>query len=165
MSVRLLATLPGDDLTLGQIRDINGGIGSIAASAATIEVTGINTASANGNVDLRATGNLTVDAGAALETGTGTISLAADVNADGTGNDGVGTLSIDAGATVASANPTASAITLRGANINIATGANPAVVQDLGPEITPTTTFGGPSNPATLTLTLMVISMRPVVRR
>ena len=62
-------------------------------------------------------------------TGKGTISLAADVNADGTGNDGVGTLSIDAGATVASTNPTANAITLRGAKVNIATGANPAVVQ------------------------------------
>ena len=36
----LVATLPGDDLTLGQINDLNGGIGSIAASAGTIEVAG-----------------------------------------------------------------------------------------------------------------------------
>ena len=100
----LQATLPGDDLTLGVIRDLNAGIGSIAASAGTIEVTGINTSIANGNVDLKATGNLTVDGGAIVETGTGTISLAADVNADGTGNDGVGTLSIGAGATVTSTN-------------------------------------------------------------
>ena len=48
----LAATLPGDDLTLGQIRDFNAGIGSIAASAGTIEVAGINTVNANGNVDL-----------------------------------------------------------------------------------------------------------------
>ena len=40
----------------------------------------------------------------------------------------MGTLSIDAGATVTSTNPTASAITLRGADINIDTSANPAVV-------------------------------------
>ena len=124
----LAATLPGDDLTLGQINDSNAGIGSIVASAATIAVAGIDTVNANGNVDLAATGNLMVDAGAIVETGTGTITLAADVNADGTGNDGVGTLSINSGATVTSTNPTASAITLRGANIDIATGANPAVV-------------------------------------
>ena len=124
----LVATLPGDDLTLGQINNSNAGIDSITASAGTIEVTGINTLSTNGNVNLEATGNLTVDAGAIIETGTGTISLAADVNADGTGNDGVGTLSIDAGATVTSSNPTASAITLRGADVNVDTSANPAVV-------------------------------------
>ena len=39
----LVATLPGDELTLGPIRDLDGGIGSITASAGTIEVTGINT--------------------------------------------------------------------------------------------------------------------------
>ena len=79
-------------------------------------------------MDLRATGNLTVDSGAIVQTGTGTISLAADVKADGTGDDGVGTLSINAGATVTSTNSTASAITLRGADIDIDTSANPAVV-------------------------------------
>ena len=63
-----------------------------------------------------------------VDSGASTLSLGADLNADGTGNDGVGTLSIDAGATVTSTNPTASAITLRGANIDIATGADPAVV-------------------------------------
>ena len=47
------------------------------ASAATIEVTGIDTYNANGNVDLKAIGNLTVDPGAIIQTGTGTISLAA----------------------------------------------------------------------------------------
>ena len=144
----LVATLPGDDLTLGPIRDLNGGIGSITASAGTIEVAGINTSNANGNVDLKATGNLTVDSGAIIETGTGTISLAADVKADGTGDDGVGTLSIGAGATVTSSNPTASAITLRGADINIDTSANPAVVgASRQLSTTPTATLTGLSIP------------------
>ena len=124
----LVATLPGDYLTLGQIRDTNGGAGSISASAGTIEVTGISTASVNGNVNLAATGNLTVDAGASILTGAGTISLAADVNANGTGDDGVGTLSIGAGAVVDSTNASASAITLRAAAVNIDTSANPAFV-------------------------------------
>ena len=50
------------------------------------------------------------------------------MRADGTGDDGVGTLSIAAGATVVSSNPTAGAITLRGAEIDIDTSADPAVV-------------------------------------
>jgi hypothetical protein len=140
----LVATLPGDYLTLGQIRDVAGGIGSITASAGTIEVPGISTASVNGNVNLAATGNLTVDASATIQTGTGTICLAADVNANGTGNDGVGTLSIGAGAVVSSTNSTASAITLRGANVNIDTSANPAVVgAQRSLSTTPTTTLAG----------------------
>jgi len=124
----LLATLPGDGLTLGQIPDLDAGVGSITASAGTIAVTGISTASANGNVNLSATGNLTVDAGAVIQTGGGTISLAADVNANGTGDDGLGTLSIDAEAVVTSTNPTANAITLRGADINIDTSDDPAII-------------------------------------
>ena len=153
----LVATLPGDYLTLGPIRDANGGDGSITASAGTIEVTGINTVSVNGNVNLAATGNLTVDAGANILTGTGTISLAADVNANGTGYDGVGTLSIGAGAVVNSTNTTSSAITLRGADINIDTSANPAVVRrQRSLSTTPTATLAGaemipspwPSTPA-----------------
>ena len=101
----LQATLPGDGLTLGQIYDSKGGIGGIIASAGTIAVVGVNTVAANGNVDLMAAGNLTVNPSATLATGTGTISLAADVEADGTGNDGVGTLSIGAGSTVYSTMP------------------------------------------------------------
>ena len=139
----LAATLPGDALTLGPIRDLLGGLDGITASAGTIEVTGIDTYNANGNVDLRATGNLTVNSGATVQTGTGTISLSADVNADGTGNDGVGTLSIAAGATVTSTNPTASAVTLRGKRQH-RHQANPAVVgaqRILG--TTPSTTLTG----------------------
>ena len=126
---RLNAALAGDGLVIGPISDNNSGIGGIAVSAATIEVTaGINTSAANVNVDLKATGNLTVDNGAVIETGNGLLSLAADVKADGTGDDGVGTLAVGAGAAVTSANTAADAITLRGATINIDTSANPAVV-------------------------------------
>ena len=124
----LQATLPGDGLTLGPIRDTYAGVGAVNASAGTIEVIGIDTRSARGSVDLRATGNLTVDSGASILSGMGTISLAADVAADGTGDNGAGTLSIGAGATVASDNSASNAITLRGADVNIDTSANPAVV-------------------------------------
>ena len=151
----LQATLPGDDLTLGPVYDSNAGINGITASAGTIEVAGIDTIQANGNVNLAASGNLTVDAGATLTTGTGTISLAADVNADGTGNaTGVGTLAIDAGALVTSTNATPSAITLRGAKVNIDTSSDPAVVGGLGqPNIlstTPTATLTSLDNPDAL---------------
>ena len=140
----LAAALPGDYLTLGPIRDTAGGVSGITASAGTIEVMGISTASVNGNVNLAASGNLTVDAGASILSGTGTISLAADVNADGTGNDGLGALSIDAGAVVDSTNSTPSAITLRGASLSIDTSGNPAIVgsqQSLS--TTPSATLGG----------------------
>ena len=79
-------------------------------------------------IDVTARTNLTVAAGATIDSGTSTLSLAADLKADGTGDNGTGTLSIAAGATVISSNPTASAITLRGANIDIDTSTNPAVV-------------------------------------
>jgi hypothetical protein len=124
----LVATLPGDNLILGPIRDFDGGLGSVIATAGTIEVRGINTLSTNGKVDLNATGNLTVDSDTTIQTGTGTISLAADVNAIGTGDDGAGTLSVGAGAAVQSSSQSAAAITLRGADINIDTSADAAVV-------------------------------------
>jgi hypothetical protein len=88
-------------------------------------VTGLDTAHAgagSGNVDLTAAGALTVASGALLETGTGKISLAAGVNADGTGSSGGGVLSIGHGATVVSDNTDSDAIILRGSDINIATG-------------------------------------------
>ena len=82
----------------------------------------------NTPIDVTARTNLIVAAGAIVNSGTSTLSLAADVKADGTGDDGSGTLTIGAGATVISTNPTANAITLRGADIDIDTSANPAVV-------------------------------------
>jgi hypothetical protein len=128
----LQAALDGDWLTLGVIANASGGLGNVAASAGTITVTGLDTSHAavgQGNVDLRAAGWLTVAPNALLDTGTGTIALAADVNADGTGNSNSGVLFIARGATVVSDNAGRDAITLRGADIDIDTYiANPAIV-------------------------------------
>jgi hypothetical protein len=128
----LVATLPGDSLTLGTIRDLNAGLGDITVSADTIAVGSIDTSSADGSLDLRATGNLTVSNAAAIQAGTGTIALAADVNADGTGHDGAGTLTIGAGATVTSTNTATSAVTLRGSDLEIATGTSAAQLSAAG---------------------------------
>ena len=106
---------------------------------------------ANTQIDVMARTNLVVAAGATINSGAGTLSLGADLNADGTGNDGVGTLSIDGGATVISSSATASAITLRGAKMDIATGAIPASVGALGQAITPTATLSGSFTPLALT--------------
>jgi sugar lactone lactonase YvrE len=110
----LVATLPGDGLTLGQIRDLNAGVATITVSAGTIAVAGVNTFNANGNVSLSATGNLTVNASATINTGTGTLSLAADTTAAGAGYNGTGTLVVQANSTI-----NASSITLRGAAMSI----------------------------------------------
>ena len=151
MSARWRRLFPAMILRSARFAISTAALAASSPAPRTIEVAGIDTSAANGNVDLAATGNLTVDAGAIVETGTGTISLAADVNADGTGNDGVGTLSIDAGATVTSTNPSASAITLRGANINIDTSANPAVVgASRQLSTTPTATLTGLNGPDAL---------------
>jgi hypothetical protein len=110
----LVAALPGDGPTLGPIYDLNAGVSSITASAGTIAVAGVNTFNAGGNVSLAATGNLTVNASTAINTGTGSLSLAADTQANGTGYNGVGTLVIQASSTIV-----ASSITLRGAAMSI----------------------------------------------
>ncbi len=91
-------------------------------------MTGVNLFNVDGNLDLTATGDLTVVSGAVIQTGMGTISLAADVNSDGTGDDRIGTLTIAAEATVTSSHAAADAITLRGADIDVDTGARPAVI-------------------------------------
>ena len=131
----LRVTLPGDTLNLDITSDLGGGlgggIGNVAASAGVITVTDLVSAHAlpgEGNVDLKAAGALTVARNAVLDTGTGTISLAADVNADGTGNSNSGALFIASGARVVSDNGSRSAITLGGAAIDIDTGADPGVV-------------------------------------
>ena len=82
----------------------------------------------NATIDVTARTNLVVTAGATINSGAGTLSLGADLTAAGAGDDGVGTLSINSGATVTSSNASASAITLRGADVNIDTSSNPAVV-------------------------------------
>jgi hypothetical protein len=149
----LVATLPGDDLAFDSLPDSSGGLDGIAADAGSVEVEGTGISSASASVDLRATGNVTVDAGADIQTGIGTIYLAADVNANGTGNDGLGTLSIGASASVTSTNPAANAITLRGANVNIDTSAHPAIVQAQGSRsMTLAATLTGLSGPCALAL-------------
>jgi hypothetical protein len=93
----LQATLAGDALNLGVIANAAGGLGEVAASAAAITVTGLDTAQAgagNGNVDLRAAGALTVAAQARLATGLSKLALEAGVNADGTASSGGGKLTI-----------------------------------------------------------------------
>src|SRR5262245_61567318 len=68
----LQATLFGDALTLGVIVNATGGLGNVAARAAAITVTGLDTSHAsagNGNVDLRAAGALTVAPGRASPRG------------------------------------------------------------------------------------------------
>ena len=127
----LQAALTGATLSLGVISDTSGGLGNVAASAGVITVTGLDTSHAGaggGSVDLMAAGALTVARNALLDTGTGTISLAADVNADGTGNSNSGELFLAGGATVVSENASSRAITLRGAAVHIDTGTNPGIV-------------------------------------
>jgi hypothetical protein len=102
----LVANLAGERITLGPIRNSVGGVGRVEVSAATIEAAGVNTSSVNGNVDLKAAGNLTVALGSTIQSGAGTIVLATDVKSDGLGDDGVGTLSILAGTSVASVTAT-----------------------------------------------------------
>jgi hypothetical protein len=130
----LQATLPGDLVSLGPIADANGGLGNFAVSAGSIVLGSVDLTRdgpGSGNVDLRATGDLHVSSSAAVLTA-GTLALAADVNADGTGDDGVGTLQIDAGALVRAAN-----VTLRGAAVHIDTGTTPATVTATGAAIQP----------------------------
>src|SRR5262249_5719765 len=148
----LQAALDGDTLTLGVIADGSGGLGNVAASAAAITVAGLDTAhaGAGGNVDLRAAGALTVAPQARLATGLSKLALDAGVNADGTASSGGGVLSIGSGATVVSDNPGSDAITLRGTTIDIATGADPAVVgahRSIVGSTTPTATLHSPGTP------------------
>src|SRR5262249_48752202 len=82
---------------------------------------------ANAPLDVTAAAGRPVAPNALIDTGRGTIALAAGVNGEGTGNSS-GTLRIAGGATVVSDNAGADAITLRGADLDISTGASPAVV-------------------------------------
>jgi sugar lactone lactonase YvrE len=130
----LQADLTGDALVLGPIINLLGGLGNVNASAGAIRVTGLDTSHASaGNVDLRAAGDLTVGSpvlpyGAVLDTGMGTLALAADVSADGSGNNGAGTLTVQPGSVVVSENVGSGAITLRGAAAHLGTSAGPALV-------------------------------------
>ena len=70
-------------------------MGNVDASADVITVTGLNTSASNGNVDLRSASGLVVVPNVVLTTGTGTLSLAAGLNADGTGNSGQNGVSVN----------------------------------------------------------------------
>ena len=129
MSITTLqAALNADVLILGSIDNAAGGLGNVVASAGAIIVIRLDTRASNGNVDLKATGALTVGPNALLDTGTGTIALAAGVNADGTGSNSGGALSVGAGAIVVSGNTASDAITLRGTDIDIDTSNNPPLI-------------------------------------
>ena len=94
----------------------------------TLTLGNIQGGTVNSLIDVTACSNLVVAPGATINAGTSTLMLGADLNADETGNDGMGTLSIDAGVTIVSVDGAANAITLPGAGIDIDTSSSPAVI-------------------------------------
>ena len=99
----------------------------------------------NAPLNVTAAAALTVAPKALLDTGTGTISLAADANAGGTGNTNSGELSIASSATVVTDNASTSAIRSQRYAIDIDTGPDPAVVGARRADLpsTPSTTLTG----------------------
>nr|WP_303652791.1 Ig-like domain repeat protein [Paludisphaera mucosa] len=77
-------------------------------------VVGGGIADDGGPVTLQATGAIVVEAGATVNAGVGALVVAADVRADGAGDDGAGALSLAAGASLF-----AQDITLRGADVAV----------------------------------------------
>ena len=151
----LEAKLPGATIRVGVNANTSGGLGNVHVSAGSITVTGLDTSHAvagGGNVELIASGGLTVAYNAQLNSGMGTISLAADVNADGVGNSNTSKLSIKSGARVVSENASSNAITLRGASVDIDTSAIPGVVGSPRADLssTPSATLTGVTAPAAL---------------
>ena len=103
----------------------NTGSISLDATGTNVALTaGGNVISQSGAVTLEATGNVTVASGVTVNSGTANLTLAADVTAAGQGDDGVGTLTVGAGATVT----TTGTVSLRGADVSIDTSSNPAVI-------------------------------------
>ena len=98
------------------------GITQSGSGNVSVSSTGSNTAltvnggvtGSGGSVTLQATGNLIVAANQTINGGSGPLTLAADLTAAGAGDDGIGTLTINAGALVKGAN-----IKLRGADEDI----------------------------------------------
>ena len=106
---------------------------------------------ANSIINVTARTNLVVAASATINSGAGPLSLGADLTAAGAGDDGSGTLTVIAGATVTSSNTSTNAITLRGADVNIDTSSNPAVVGANRQLVTtPSATYGSLSDPVAL---------------
>ena len=97
------------------------GAASLNASASnilTLNPSAIVSVGVIGNIKFQATNALLIDSGATL-LGGASVSLEADTKANGTGDDGVGTLTINGAATVLG-----NAIALRGADIDIANTAH-----------------------------------------
>ncbi len=106
------------------------GLGSLTLGSATTN---------NAALDVTARGNLVVAAGATVSAGFGTVALGADLKADGSGDDGSGTLTIAAGATVSSTNTGTSGVTLRGAEMDIQPGSSVSAVAPNLVTLVPTT--------------------------
>ncbi len=109
-------TAPGGGVYLG-------GLGNLALGR--VQTT-------NAALDVTANDGLTVIPGAVLETGKGSIALAAGTNPDSTAG-GSGVLTVGDGADVATEDTGVDAITLRGTDVNVATGDNPAIVAPIPP--------------------------------
>ena len=102
------------NVIIGQIGSTNQPSSVFLDGLGSLTLGNIQGGTVNTAIDVTARTNLMVAGAATVNSGTSTLSLGADLKADGTGDDGAGTLSIAAGATVVSTNPTASAITLGG---------------------------------------------------
>ena len=113
-------------LALGAVATANSPLDVTTALDLTVNA-GVMLQTGTGTLTLAAAGNLTVGPYAVVDTGTGTLTLAAASNPDGTSSN-AGVLTIAAGAEVDSENTGAGAITLSGTDINIATGVNSANV-------------------------------------
>ncbi|MDB5384866.1 MAG: hypothetical protein JWM11_512, partial [Planctomycetaceae bacterium] len=88
------------------------GLGSLTLGS----ITG---STANTNVDVTARTNLVVATSAIITTGTGTISLGADLTAASAADNKTGSLTISSSANVTSASTAATAITIRGADMTL----------------------------------------------
>jgi hypothetical protein len=134
-----IALTTGSGVSVGGITQSGGGAVSVLSTGSNTSLT-VNgdVTTAGGRVTLQATGNVTLAADEKVSSGTGAVTLAADVTAAGAGDDGVGALTVGAGALVTSVSPSAGAITLRGAGVSI----------------DPTATVGEPSGPTTPSSTL-----------
>ncbi len=125
----------GAALSVGGITQSGPGPVNILCTALTVNGTVV---AAGGAVDLQATGNVIVAASQILNCSSSNLTLAADVTAIGSGDDGIGTLTINAGASVF-----ATSLTLRGADIDIAPTATvgSATVSSTAPSATLTGMF------------------------
>lgn len=131
-------TVPGGGVYLGGLGGVT--LGDIRTADAPLDVNGAMF--------------VAVSPAATIDTGSGTLSLAAGVNPDGSPASGPGVIGVENGATVVSRNTGPDAITLRGADIEIATGAGGAYVGALPSPFStnPSATITGLASPQGLVL-------------